>query len=80
MDTIWIYNVANRAFRKSIVRCPIMGRFQAFTICDKNNDQLAVFGYIRSEWTRSEIDEHLFPLEYLIRIMGKYYFKEDSFI
>ena len=76
-DAIWIYNVKDQTFTKSDIKCPVPNRYQAFAVCDVAKDQMTVFGYIRREWMISKIDQHLFPPEYLIRIMGKYYLNEE---
>ena len=48
----------------------------SFTINDKVKDNLTTFGYIRSKWRETGIDYHLFPPEYLIRIICGYYRNE----
>ena len=76
-DDIWIYSVAKRIFKKSPVKCPQKASYQAFVVGDKRKDQMAVFGYVRIEWFKSQMEDHLFPPEYLIRIMGRYYLNEE---
>lgn len=76
-DDIYIYSVRDGVFTKSKIRCPERDEFVAINVHDPKKDQSVVFGFVRSEWHRSEIDQHLFPPEYLIRIMGKYYVKEE---
>ena len=76
-DDIWIYCVGTKTFTKSNIKCPKRDQYHAFVIGDKHKDQMAVFGYIRSEWKISQIDDYLFPPEYLIRIMGRYYLKQE---
>ena len=44
-NDIWIYSVCNKSFTKSQMKCPMKGRFQAFTINDKRKNELAVFGF-----------------------------------
>ena len=65
-DDIWVYSVKNKTFRKSSINCPEKGRYQAFTVNDKQKDETAVFGFIRNEWKLLEIPDHLFPPHYLM--------------
>lgn len=74
---IWIYCVETKTFRRSNIQCPIQMTCNAFTIKDKLKDEMTVFGYIRREWRRSQIDDHLFPPKYLIKIMGRYYWNQE---
>ena len=76
-DDIWIYDVKNTTFTKSKIKCPRTGQYMAFTISDQRRNQMEVFGYVRSQWLTSQIDDHLFPPEYLIKIIGKYYLTEE---
>ena len=76
-DEIWIYSVRKQSFKKSSVKCPEKGPYQAFVVGDERNDQMAVFGYVRNEWCASKMADHLYPPEYLIRIMAKYYLNQE---
>ena len=76
-DKIWSYNVKNETIRESSIKCPEAMPYQAFTINYKGRDLMTVSGYIRREWRISQIDDYLFPPEYLIRIMTNYYLNEE---
>ena len=74
-DDIWIYNVKTATFRKSSIRFPprmntdLETSCQVFTVDNSDKDQMTVFGYVRREWKKAQIDQKLFPPEYLVRIM-----------
>ena len=76
-DDIWIYCVGSERFTKSKVKCLISGECHACVIGDEYKDQMMVFGYIRRQWSSSQIDDHLFPPEHLIKIMGQYYMNQE---
>ena len=76
-DDIWIYCVVNGSFTKSTVKCPVKGAFKAFVITDELKDELSVYGFIRNLWKVASISEHLFPPQYLIKIIDKYHHNED---
>ena len=73
---IWLYSMKHKVFKESKVECPGNRGGQVFTINDPKQDELAVFGYIRSQWSKCQIYAHLFPPRYLIKIMSKYYMNE----
>ena len=50
--------------------------WDAVAICDRKGDKCITFGFVRDCWSRCGINNHLFPPEYLIRIMLKYYWNE----
>ena len=75
-DGIWIYSVQNKEFRKSRIICPQKGPCDVFTARDKVKDTLAMFGFVRDVWTKEGINEQLFPPQYLIRNMNRYYTNE----
>ena len=75
-DDIYIYSVRDGTFKTSKVKCPQNSQYQSFTINDKPKDNLATFGWIRCEWRECGMNDHLFPPEYLIRIIGGYYTNE----
>ena len=75
-DEIWIYSVQNEEFKKSKIKCPNKGFGDAFTERDQHKDKLAMFGFVRDVWIKDAINEQLFPPEYLIRIMNRYYTNE----
>ena len=75
-DRIYIYSVGKGTFKLSPITCPDKSCYQAITTNDKHKDQLTTFGYIRGLWSDSGIDNHLFPPEYLIRIICGYYLNE----
>ena len=64
------------SFRKSKAKCPDTGLYQAFTINNKIKDELCVNGFIRRTWKLSDIDDHLYPPQYLIKIINRYYMNE----
>eukprot|EP01084_Bolivina_argentea_P214745 364550_1 len=73
---IHIYSVPDQTFRKSKIICPEAGQFKAITVSDKKKDEIITFGYIRSVWKECDINDQLFPPQYLVRIISKYYFDE----
>ena len=76
-NVIWIYSTRNKTFRESNIKYPWVGVCRVFAIHDKRKDEMVVFGYVRREWRLSQIEHHLFPPQYLIRIMGKFYLNEE---
>ena len=77
-DDIWIYSVQNKSFRKSPIKCPdaFTGNSQAFTINDKQKDELAVFGHIREERSKLLMYGDIFLPRPLIEIVLRYYTNE----
>ena len=75
-DDIWIYCVQDQSFRKSLTKCPKEGTYDAESICDRNKDKCVTFGFVRDCWSKCKMNDSLFPPEYLIRIMFKYYWVE----
>ena len=75
-DDIYVYSVNDETFKISTIKCPEKVQYQAFTANDKEKDKLTTFGFIRQQWKKCEIDAHLFPPEYLIRIISGYYVNE----
>ena len=73
---IWIYSMKDEVFTQSKVRCPGRRGGKVLTMNDAIQDELTVFGYIRSQWSECKIHDHLFPPRYLIKIMSKYYMKQ----
>ena len=79
---IYYYSIVELKFTKSklkppfTVNCP-SGYFKALSVNDKYRDTIITFGYVRTQWRSLEISDHLFPPEYLIRIISnKYYLNE----
>ena len=73
------YSICNQTFKELHIKLPSNRKFsiiKIITIGDRNKDQMATFGYVRSKWRECGINNHLFPPEYLIRIMYKYYLNE----
>ena len=76
INDIYVYSIRDKTFRESKIKCPERGCYGAFTINDKVRDSLVTFGWIRRKWRACGINSHLFPPEYLIRIMCGYYLNE----
>ena len=76
-DDIYIYSVDDKTFKKSDIKCPEKEGYYAISVCDKKKDMLSTFGFVREQWKRCDIDNHLFPPQYLIQLMCKYYQNED---
>lgn len=75
-DDIFIYCVRNGTFKESNIKCPKQGHHQAFAINDRKKDNLITFGFVRMCWRECDIDHHLFPPQYLIKIICRYYWNE----
>ena len=75
-DSIWIYSVCDRTFKESKLLCPRKGCFRAFTISDRKRDEMVTFGFVRIKWKECGINDHLFPPQYLIRIIHYYFLNE----
>ena len=58
-------------------KCPAINcrGFDAVSICDRKQDEIIVFGYIREETMKYKDDEIYLP-QYLIKIMHTYYQNE----
>ena len=76
IDDIFVYSVRDQLFTESRMKCPEKGLYDAVSICDRDRDKCITFGFVRDCWSKCGINNHLFPPEYLIRIMLKYYWNE----
>ena len=76
LDDIWIYSFGDKTFHRSNIKYPMRGYLKAFTINDKENDEMMVFGYMRNEWKLSDLAGHLFPPRYLIKMIQTYFLNE----
>ena len=75
-NDIEIYSVKDQYFRRSGVKCPMYGPCQAVAVSDEYKDGLICVAYMKDNWKQCEINNHLFPPNYLIAIIAKYYFEE----
>ena len=73
-NEIFIYTIRDKMFRKSRMKCPKADEYRAFTIKDRKRDDMSSFGYVRCYWRECGLKNHLFPPEYLIRIVAGYCF------
>ena len=83
---IWIYSVQDQKFTKSTVKCPSAKKpynynkyvhQQTFAVHNKQNDELAMFGFVRREWKLSGIEvDYIFPPYYLLKVMQTFYWNE----
>lgn len=67
---IWIYSVNDQSFKESKVECPGQRGGQVFKTGDPEQDELLVYGYIRSYWNDS------FPPRDIINIIYKFFANE----
>ena len=72
-NKIHIYNVKDQQFSTSRYEIERDGPFKAFSVHDREKDELAVTGYCRDRW---ELEEHVFPPQYLLKIMIAFYWNE----
>ena len=77
IDEIFIYSVGNKTFQKSKVICPEKSQYQAIAYKNRKQDDMTTFGYIRDRWSKCGMDNHLFPPQYLIRVICGYYWNEE---
>ena len=75
-DHIYMYSMSDAAFKESKLKLPEQSRFEVIAMDDKSKDNLTTFGFIRCKCKECGIDNHLFPPEYLIRILCGYYINE----
>eukprot|EP01084_Bolivina_argentea_P163916 285078_1 len=75
-SSIYIYSLLTQQFTVSKIRCLKKGRVKAITIKDKDNDEKIVFGFVRTSWKLCNISDHLFPPEYLLRLIHAFYLQE----
>ena len=75
-DEIWILNVKDKTFKESNVKCPSKGTPEAVSFSEWNKDKLTVSGYVRSEWKIAKLCDHLFPHQYLMKMICTYYRQE----
>ena len=66
-DDVWIYCVGDGKFKRSNVKCPRKSAYRPFTINDRKRDETITF--VRDKWRKCGINNHLFPLRCLIKIM-----------
>ena len=76
VDDVLIYSVKDESITKSKVKCPRTGEHFAFKVNQTRSDEFLVHGFVRDTWRLSAIDEHLYPPQYLIKMIDKYYFNE----
>ncbi len=50
--------------------------FSAITINNKIKDEKTIFGYIRKEWKRCNINKNYFIPFYLLKLIHSYYLNE----
>ena len=74
-NDIYIYSMTHKTLRKSQIKS-VMRPYQAITVNEKKKDELVTFGFVRSRWGECGINDHLFPPQYLIHLMGKYHHSE----
>lgn len=79
-DDIWIYSFDDKVFEKSQMKCPRKGKYQAISIHDSNKDELVTVGFIRNSWNECKMSYHLFPPQYLMRIINRYYWREYVYL
>lgn len=74
-DDIIIGNIHQRKWSKSDVSLCFIScqTYDVFAIEDREQADLSVFGYVRSQWSKLEICDGSFPPRYLIKIIVKYY-------
>ena len=75
-DDIWIYYVKSKRFVMSDIKCPEKGGFEAVKMNDHKLDEITVTGYVRNTWNEFKISSHLFPPNYLIKVMQRYFMNE----
>ena len=75
-DQIFVYYVQDQIFKKSKLKCPMVGEYEAISVNDREKDETVTFGFIRSRWKECGICDHLFPPQYLLKIICKYYWNE----
>ena len=71
-----MYNIADQTFKKSNVKCPRHDEYKAFTMNDKRKNELCTFGFVSCQWIKCGMNDHLYPPQYLIRMILSYYSKE----
>lgn len=76
--SIWYCTFSNMThFTESIVKCPgDSSRAFVFTFHDAKYDELIVFSFIKVEWNESAISKDLFPPNYIVKLMQKYYMNQ----
>ena len=77
-DNIYIYSLKDKTIQELPAKCPVFParNLQVISWRDEDNDNLAVNGWIRKTWKESEINDHLYPAMYLIRIICEYYLND----
>ena len=77
---IYLYYVDKQRFTKSKVTCPVKGSYQAIVIHDKHDEiknEIITFGYVKYQWRKCNLSDTLFPPQYLIRIIVRYYMNNE---
>eukprot|EP01084_Bolivina_argentea_P287380 493125_1 len=65
-DNIYIYSMKTKNVTTSKIRCSSKHLFEAITVYDDVEDKKIVFGYVRNQWKMCNINDHLFPANYLL--------------
>ena len=76
VNDIYVYSIQDQEISKSGVKTPWTGKCVCFAMNNEQRNELAVFGYVRQQWKISEIDEHLFPPHYIIKIIDRFYLQQ----
>ena len=71
-----MYSVDDERFETSKIKCPAKADYQAVVVNDRKQDDMITFGYVRDKWRDCGMNYHLFPPQYLIKIICGYYWNE----
>lgn len=67
-----IYSIHEKSFTKSKVKCPGRRGGFVFKINDNKQDELTVVRYIKLQWNKNKIDNHLVPPLHSIKLINGY--------
>eukprot|EP01084_Bolivina_argentea_P168784 292616_1 len=68
---IHVLNLKNKKWRISKSVCPKRKSFSGYAVITRNSQraELITFGFVRKCWIEYEIGEHMFPPQYIVKLM-----------
>ena len=79
-DTIWIYDVKNKSFRKSNVQCPAKKKVHAAIIDDPESDNLLTFGFVHDLYKEEEFDDVQKMPSDLVQLIGHWISRQTVYL
>lgn len=80
-DNIYIYSIKHQTIRESQIKMPTNAICECVTINDgEHTESVLTFGFVRNEWNKCNMYNHMFPPNYIIKLIQSYYIGEEYVI